>query len=261
MTKSTDERIAAFESHMSVSLSELAREEIAAGKKWTLLEATGYIACEKDSIVAQIRKWCPLNNTLANERAAIAASVHLTRELERRKASDPVCLSFEDAARILLDALKDGSITAYVNCKPVSLAGFDFREFVYAEDMIGLSPTPTGDARHWGCVHVNAANVRQTRNRVRPSSQPGTPLPANLAGAKRGPKPKWDWLNLMGELVRIAHLDGLDEIGSQADVERWASQWLAKAAGTDAGPADSLVREHIAPIFDAIDRHNASLRP
>lgn len=260
MGKTAEERISAFETHHNVSWSKLAREEIAAGKRWTLLEAAGFLACGDEAIVAQVREWCPPGNALPDPRAAMAASIHLTRELERRRNHDMASLSFEDAVRLLLNHLKEGSITAYVDCKAALLTGHEFREFVYTGGMVGLSPRPKNDARFWESIHVNAAHIRQVRLLLNGATKPAISTVPVSTGAKRGPKPKWDWLNLMGEIVRIADQDGLSFFRSQAHLEEWASDWLARQAGEDAGPAESLVREHIAPIFHAIDRDNERRR-
>lgn len=260
MGKTAEERISAFETHHNVSWSKLAREEIAAGKRWTLLEATGFLACGDETVVTQVRQWCPPGNALPDPRAAMAASIHLTGELEKRRLNNANHLSFEDAVLLLLSSLKDGTVTAYVDCKPTLLTGYDFRDLVYTGDMVGLAPTPKNDGRFWGSVDVNAAHIRQIYERSNATVAPVAAPESIPIGAKRGPKPKWDWLNMMGELVRIADQDGIASIGSQSDVERWASGWLANKAGVDAGPAESLVREHIAPIFRAIDTDNAKRR-
>lgn len=256
MDESTKERIAAFETQMNVSPSALAREEIIKGKRWTLLEAVGFLACGEDAVVDQVREWCPPLNALPHHRAADATSIHLTRDLDAKQARDPECLSFEGAVRVLLEALKEGAVMAYVDATPTSLAGLTFRNLVYSSHKIGLSPTPPGDLRYWESVYVNASDVRRLRrDRI---VQPAVSRPIVSTGAKRGPKPKYDWFGLMGELVRIADQDGLDSIGLQADVERWALDWLTTKGGGDESPSESTVREHIAPIFQAIDRYNAS---
>jgi hypothetical protein len=252
-----DDRIAAYQKHMSVSLHENGRDEVKAGMRWTPLEAVAFIASGDEQLVAQVTEWCPRNNALPDARTAQVAAIRLSEKLVERQ-SDGTILSVASATKKLLHALFEGEVTAYVDAKPTLLTGLRFQQITYYGDQVGLGPDPK-DGRYWAAVDVDAGDVRQLRTER--TTAPPQPIAIERAGAKRGPKPKWDWLNLMGELVRIAHLDGLDEIGSQADVERWASQWLAEAAGTDAGPADSLVREHIAPIFAAIDRHNASLRP
>lgn len=154
-------------------------------------------------------------------------------------------------------SLADGKITAYVDSKPTLLTGMAFRDITYSNAQVGLSPAPLGDRRHWGDVDLNSDDVRNFQNKSMDGSRPAL---SEQAGAKRGPKPKWDWLRLMGELVRIADMDGLDELGSQADVERWARDWLMENHNADTPPSESLIREHIAPVFKAIDVENMRRR-
>jgi hypothetical protein len=251
---STDEIVAAFQERMSVSWSQLAREEILAGLRWTPLQAVAFIATGDLELVRQVWQWCPRNLALPHPTHAQSASIHLSRELERKRAENRSCLSFTVATMQLLQGLTQGKVTAYVDAKATLLTGLPFREITFSEDNVGLGPPPPGDLRHWKVVDVNAEDVRRLRSET--TTGPAQLAPVERVGAKRGPKPKWDWPNLMGELVRIADQDGLEIIGGQADVERWAIAWLTDRRGIGEEPSESLVREHIAPIFDAIEAEN-----
>jgi len=256
LDKVLEDKVVAFEKRMSASHAELAREEIAADKRWSLLQAIAYLATGDDTLVQNVRLWCPPGNALPHHNSAQSAAIHLARELNQRGAVNQDILTFDHALRSLLDQLRLGSVMAYVNAKSALLTGLSFQELIFSGDNVGLSPTPKGDARYWSSVYVNATDIRRAWQMSSARTRNPSAASASVTGSKRGPKPKWDWLNLMGELVRIADQDGLDSLGGQADIERWAAAWLAERAGSDAGPAESLVREHIAPIFGAIEQHN-----
>ncbi|MBW6528728.1 hypothetical protein KZ813_17945 [Sphingomonas sp. RHCKR7] len=258
MDDTTSERIASFEKHMSASWEQLARDERAQDKRWNLLQAIAYLASGDRELVKKAATWCPHPNALPHSNAAQAAFVHMSKELDERRASGERCLSIDGGTRALLLGLKDGEITAYVDAKPTYLTGLDFRELTYSNDLIGLAPAPQGDDRYWRSVNVSAEDVVRLRDGQ--SIDAGRPNTSSApTGAKRGPKGKWDWIGMMAELVRVADQDGLDSIGTQADVERWAMKWHADKTGSD-GPGVSVVREHIAPVFQAIERENQRRR-
>lgn len=250
--------IATFRKRMGVSWSDVAPGEIATGLRWPILQAIAFIATGSSDLVAKVWEWCPRGLALTHYNQAQFASIELTRELEQQRFTNPHVLQFTEALRRLLTALGDGKITAYVNAKPTLLTGMAFREITYSNAKVGLSPPPLGDTRCWNDIDLNSEDVRSFRS----ASMAGSPQPtiSEQTGAKRGPKPKWDWLKLMGELVRIADMDGLDHLGSQADVERWARDWLMENHNADSPPSESLIREHIAPVFKAIDVENTRRR-
>ena len=76
--------------------------------------------------------------------------------------------------------------------------------------------------------------------------------------ARRGRPPKWKWDQAVAELIRIADEDGLESIGpGQSDLERWMTNWFA-ARHAGESPAESQIREKIAPIFEA--RRQANIK-
>ena len=92
-------------------------------------------------------------------------------------------------------------------------------------------------------IEINVEDLRRWLN----------PTPAASPGAKRGPKPKWNWREFWIEVVAIANEpDGLGQM-TRADLVRRMLGWFEKENSGES-PADSQIRERVSQLYKHLGR-------
>ncbi len=91
-------------------------------------------------------------------------------------------------------------------------------------------------------IEINLEDLRRWLN----------PTPAASPGAKRGPKPKWNWREFWIEVVAIANTsDGLDQM-TRADLVRRMSGWFENENGDS--PSESQIKERVSQLYKHLGR-------
>jgi hypothetical protein len=75
------------------------------------------------------------------------------------------------------------------------------------------------------------------------------PTPTRTAKQKGGAPGTWNWIELVGALIRHADLNDLSDMQSVSAWAKWGQDWLD--AKYDNHPSDSRIREVLTPYFNA----------